>query len=106
LQEHRHDVWAVSGAEIAQWWRERERVQFQQGKLIGNRFTFVVQAPGKVKGITFMVTHAVADGGVKRVVPAQGGLPMPELTRVDPWRTALVFKDELPVGTYTYELAF
>ena len=106
LQEHRLDVWAASGAEIAQWWRERERVQFQPGKLIANRITFVVQTPGKVKGITFVVTHAVADGVLKHVVPAQSGLPLPEISRIDPWRSMLVFRDELPVGTYTYELTF
>lgn len=106
LQEHRNDVWAASGAEIANWWRERERVQFQPGKLIGNRFTFVVQAPGKVKGITFVVTHAVADGLVKRAEPGQAGLPMPQIARIDAWRSALIFKEELPVGSYTYELAF
>lgn len=106
LQEHRLDVWAASGAEISDWWRERERVQFQSGKLIGNRMTFVVQAPGKVKGITFVVTHAVADGVLKRVQSLPATLPMPEIARLDAWRSALIFKDELPAGSYTYELSF
>ena len=106
LQAHRNDVWAASGSEIADWWRERERVQFQSGKLIGNKFTFVVQGPGKVKGITFMVTHPLADGVLKRVAATQAEMPMPQIEKIDAWRSALIFKNELSPGTYSYELAF
>lgn len=106
LQAHRHDVWAASGAEIAQWWRDRERVQFQSGKLIGNQFTFVVQAPGPVTGITFIVTHPVADGVLTRVVASQAAMPMPQIEKLDAWRTALIFKNELPPGSYSYQLTF
>lgn len=106
LQAHRKDVWAASGAEIANWWRMRERVQFQDGKLMGDQFTFVVQAPGQVKGVTFMVTHASANTHVKQVLPVPSGLPQPELVKLDAWRSALVFNQSLPPGSYTYKLGF
>ncbi|MDD2924258.1 polysaccharide deacetylase family protein, partial [Rhodoferax sp.] len=106
LQQHRQDVWSTSGDAIAQWWRERERVVFVPGPIIADQFTFTVQAPGQVKGVTFMVTHPAKDVAVKRVAPVSAGAPTPELVAVDAWRSALIFRNELKPGSYSYAVSF
>jgi peptidoglycan/xylan/chitin deacetylase (PgdA/CDA1 family) len=106
LQANRQDVWAVSAEEIALWWRARERVAFQPGPLISDRFTFAVQPPGTVKGVTFMVTHPAKDAVVKRVSSDRTDVPGPELVHLDPYRSALIFRNELKAGSYTYTLEY
>jgi peptidoglycan/xylan/chitin deacetylase (PgdA/CDA1 family) len=106
LQAHRQDVWAVSAEEITDWWRTRERVAFQPGPLIGDRFTFAVQPPGTVKGLSFFVTHPAKDVVVKRVTSVRPDVPGPELVHLDAYRSVLIFRNELKAGSYTYTLEF
>lgn len=106
LQQHRQDVWTVSGQEIAAWWRERERVSFQSGVLNNAKFTFAVQAPGNVKGLTLVVTHPSKDTVIKRIVATSANSPVPELVHLDGWRSILIFRNELAVGSYSYAIEF
>ncbi|TXT35390.1 MAG: hypothetical protein FD135_4946 [Comamonadaceae bacterium] len=106
LQSHRRDVWAASGAEISDWWRVRERVRFQDGKLIGDKFSFEVKAPGQVKGVTFYVMHPGANMEPKKVVSVQAGSPVPKLVKLDAWRSALIFSEVLSAGSYAFALSF
>ncbi len=106
LQQHRLDVWTVSGQEIAAWWRERERVAFQPGPLNNNQFTFAVKAPGQVSGLTLVVTHPAKDMVVKRVLATSANTPVPELVHLDAWRSILIYRNELKVGSYSFALEF
>lgn len=106
LQEHRDDVWAASGEEIEAWWRARERVVYQPAKGAPTSFAFEVLAPGQVKGLSFFVTHPTANVGPKSVTPVNPDAPQPELKRVDAYRSVVIFKDELKVGRYAYNLGF
>lgn len=106
LQEHRHDVWAASGEEIEAWWRSRERVVYQPAKGSPTSFSFQVRAPGRVKDLSFMVTHPAANASLQAVSPANPDMPQPELKRIDAYRSVLIFKNELPEGQYTYKLKF
>ena len=106
LQYYRQDVWAVSGGEIETWWRARERVLYKPVKGSFTSFAFEVQAPGGVKGVSFMVTHPAANVGPKSVTPVNPDAPQPELKRVDAYRSVVIFKDELKIGQYAYNLGF
>ena len=106
LQEHRHDVWTASGEEIEAWWRARDRVVFQPLHAVSTRFSFEVRAPGGVKGLSFFVTHPVMDVSLKKISPATPDLPQPEVKRVDAYRSIVIFKDELKVGNYVYNVGF
>ncbi len=106
LQSQRQDVWVVSGTEVADWWRIRDRAQFQPGRLLGDRFTFAVQPPGGVKGLTFVVTHPAKNMPVKRLSLDRFEGPIPQLVQLDGYRSALIFKDELKAGSYTYVVEF
>jgi len=52
------------------------------------------------------VVHAAAEGLPKAVMASGSGSPQPEIRRVDAYRTAIVFKDELKPGSYAYTVAF
>ena len=106
LQQHRATVWAVSGEEIEAWWRTRERVTHDAFKGSGTHLSFDVRSPGNVKGIKFMVTHPAADVAPKSVKAANPDVPLPELKRIDAFRSALIFQQSLKVGHYDYSLEF
>lgn len=106
LQQHREDIFVASGEEIEAWWRARERVTQKVEKPPATKLIFDVRSPGKVKGVTFFVTHAVAEGVLKAVKPGTADAPQPELKRIDAYRSAVIFRQELKVGHYEYSLEF
>ncbi|AGX86573.1 hypothetical protein [Candidatus Symbiobacter mobilis] len=106
IRQQKTKVWAATSADIAQWWRMRERVSFLPGPLLQNRFTFTVRAPGQVRGLTFVITHPARDRTPRRVLPNAATMPQPELVRIDAWRSAIVFRQELGTGHYGYSVEF
>lgn len=106
LQEHRKDVWAASGGEIATWWRNRERVRLQPGPLLGDEFHFTVQGPGDVKGLTLLITHPAQNKAPTDVSASRANAPTPRIQKVDAWRSFLVFEMAVPPGDYTYSVRF
>lgn len=106
LQQQRGNIFVASGEDIEAWWRARERVAQKVDKGPATKLVFDVRSPGNVKGVTFFVTHAVAESVLKGVKPARSDAPQPELKRIDAYRTAVVFKQELKAGRYEYSLEF
>ncbi|MFZ4479374.1 MAG: polysaccharide deacetylase family protein [Rhodoferax sp.] len=106
LQQHRDSVWTASGREIADWWQARERVAFKPVKGASNRLAFEVRDPGKVKGVTFLVTHPAIDAAPRSITAVSANAPLPELKRIDAYRSALIFRQELNAGSYAYTLNF
>ena len=105
LQQHHDGIWTASGREIADWWQARERVIYRPVKGAGNSLVFDVRTPGNVKGITFIVAHPAKDIAPKTIT-AEKNLPLPELRRIDAYRSALIFRQELTAGNYAYSLQF
>ncbi len=106
LQEHRNDIYVGSGTDIETWWRARERVIHTPGKHASTNLIFDVRSPENVKGVTFFVTHSVAEGVLKGVKPSRADLPQPEIARIDAYRSAIIFRQELQAGRYDYSLEF
>jgi hypothetical protein len=106
LQQHREDIFVASGEEIEAWWRARDRVTQKVEKGPATKLVFDVRSPGKVKGVTFFVTHAVAEGVLKGVRPGRPDAPQPEVKRIDAYRSAIIFRQELQAGRYDYSLEF
>lgn len=106
LQQYRDGIWTASGHEIADWWRSRDRVVYRPVKGGGRSLVFDVRAPGNVKGVTFFVAHPVMDILPKSIKAIEGNLPIPELKRVDAYRSVLIFRQELKVGRYAYSLEY
>lgn len=108
LQAFKHEVWSVSGAEIADWWRSRARV-VQPTVPLGradDRLVFEVKPPGQVVGLTFLVTHPSIDKPLKAATSTSGTRAVASIERIDAQRSAVVFKGELAAGRYGFDLAF
>lgn len=106
LQQHREDIFVASGEDLEAWWRARERVTQRVEKGPATKLVFDVRSPGNVKGVTFFVTHAVAEGVLKAVKPGRPDAPQPVIKRIDAYRSAVIFRQELKPGRYDYSLEF
>lgn len=106
LQQHRDEVWTAPGNEIAEWWRSRDRVAYKVDNGNSKRLAFEVRAPGAAKGLTFFVTHPAMNVSPRSITADNPNSPLPELKRVDAYRSALVFRQELKAGDYAYSLEF
>lgn len=111
VKTYQHRIWIPRGDQIANWWRERERVTVQQlkpGKDAAKSPDIVVQlsvaAPGQVKGLTVMVINPIKNT-LPTVRTRQGPAQGVKVQPVDAFRTALVF-DSLPAGEFEYLVRF
>lgn len=105
LRQQRDQIWIAPGREVAEWWRSRERVVYQPTKG-ATSLAFDVRAPGNVNGVTFVVTHPAFDIGPKAIRAGSTNLPLPELKRIDAFRSMVIFRQELKAGSYAYSVEF
>jgi peptidoglycan/xylan/chitin deacetylase (PgdA/CDA1 family) len=105
LTKHREQVWLASAGEIANWWRERERLKLSARNL-GRRLEFNLTVTGKkpFTGGTLVVMLPRRDI-MPTVQALKVGLPKPEVQRIDEYRAMIIFGPLNP-GDYAYQATF
>lgn len=104
VSRHRSQVWVATGHEIAEWWRERERLSYRvSGDAETLKLTVTVSGNQAVRKGSLIINNRGAN-----VLPVisnrqEQGQQLPQIKRLDAYRSQLVF-DILPPGTYTYTL--
>ncbi len=105
LKQRRAQLWLASGTEIADWWRERERLKLSARNL-GRRLEFNLSVTGKQPLRGGSLTVMLPKKGVLPVVQAlKVGLPKPTVQKIDDYRASIVF-DSLDPGDYAYQATF
>ena len=105
LKLRRGAVWMASASQIADWWRNRERFKLSS-KHTGKRIDVEVSIVAK---------DAVSDAAIVIMLPQKGvsaivksvkvGQPMPVISRIDDFRSAVHFP-KLQPGNYAYQVTF
>ena len=106
LKQNKNQFWLASPAQVADWWRVRERVK-TSSKYDGHRLEVDVSVTGQapVNGVT-LVVMLPAKGILPAVKPVKvGGTKPLSVTLIDPYRAAIVF-DVLKPGDEAYQLTF
>ncbi len=104
--QHRNTVWTASGTEIADWWRDRARinVRWVVNKAGQIELNITVDGTRPVKRVALLVMNPVSD--LRPGVRAQKvGNPLPRVEPLDSLRSALVF-DALDPGHYVYLVTY
>ena len=105
IKKFRVDTWLASGTEIANWWRERERLKLSSRNL-GRRLEFNLSVNGKTPFQGASLTVMLPKKGVMPTVQAlKVGLPKPEVRKIDDFRAAIIFESLNP-GDYAYQATF
>lgn len=106
IAEMRDKVWLTRGDEIAEWWRQRERVTvrgYQEGSW--HHVQVQVRPPGVAEGVSVMITHAYAGHPPLHVESLTPYGPAAEIRPVDAYRSALVLGKGAP-GNYSFRIKF
>jgi len=105
LRAYRHDVWLAPAGEVANWWRERERLTYKVSKS-ANKLAIDVSISGSqpAAALSLIVNHP-RGGTALQVRPEKSNTPLPAVRDIDGLRSAMVFENMRP-GTYSYALTF
>jgi peptidoglycan/xylan/chitin deacetylase (PgdA/CDA1 family) len=98
-------LWMASASDVAQWWRERERVRLSSnftGKRLEISLTITGDKPVKGAALTVMLPHK---GPLPVISSTKIGGVLPAVLKIDDYRAALVF-DSLAPGNYFYQATF
>lgn len=104
-QQRRALVWKAKSGEVADWWRDRERVKFSSSNS-GKRLVFNITVAGTtpVSGVSLVIM--LPQKGILPTVQATkiGGVK-PTVLTVDNYRAAILF-GSLEPGDYIYQATF
>jgi peptidoglycan/xylan/chitin deacetylase (PgdA/CDA1 family) len=106
IAEAGNAVWLARGDQVAEWWRQRERVTVSARNEGGAHLLQVnVRAPGVGSGVSVMVIHAQAGHPPTRIETLTPYSPSAEIRPVDAFRSAVVLGSAAP-GSYRFRLRF
>ncbi len=105
VQERRSQVWMATSAQVAQWWRDRERLRLSSFN-VGRRLDFNLSVKGTqpLFGAT-LVVMLPRKGQLPTVRSTKIGTMIPRVTKIDDYRAAVVF-DSLKPGDYVFQATF
>ena len=105
IKENRASVWLASAGQITDWWRDRERFKVSSahvGKRVDIDITISGLKPVSGASLTIMLPQK---GAIATVKSLKTGLPKPTVSRIDDYRSAVVF-EHLKPGNYAYQATF
>ena len=105
LQTRRNQVWLASSGQVAQWWRDRERITISSS-IAGKRLDFNVTVKGTqpVNGATFVIMLP-QKGLLPSVRSTKIGQVVPRVVMFDDYRAVLIFESLKP-GDYVFQASF
>jgi peptidoglycan/xylan/chitin deacetylase (PgdA/CDA1 family) len=105
LQTRRNQVWLASSGQVAQWWRDRERITISSS-IAGKRLDFNVTVKGTqpVNGATFVIMLP-QKGLLPSVRSTKIGQVVPRVVMLDDYRAVLIFESLKP-GDYVFQASF
>lgn len=106
LKTRHQRMWLTTAGQVADWWRERERVSARlESSTTGPLLTVTIKGAGPMQQAVALWVNLPESGGSLRLVGAGAQVKVPKIASVDPWRTALVFDGFTP-GEYRWQLYF
>ena len=102
LQARKNQVWLASSGQVAQWWRDRERVSISSS-VSGKRLDFNLTVKGvePVNGAALIVMLP-QKGMLPLVRSTKIGAVVPKVTKLDDYRAMLIFETLKP-GDYVFQ---
>lgn len=106
MNARRGRMWVATGGQVANWWRERDRVAISLDTLTAPPLLTVTISGDKPiqQAITVFVNLPAVDSSL-RLVSKDSNTKTPNVTHIDTWRSAVMLQG-LPPGTYHWQLFF
>lgn len=105
LKKHRDQLWLASSSQVAQWWRERDRLKVSS-QVFGKRLEFNVSIQGdkpfEGASLTLMLPRKGVTANIQGI---KTGMPEVKVVRIDDYSVSVQF-DKLEPGNYAYQVTF
>lgn len=105
LKKQRSQLWLASSEQVAQWWRERDRLKVSS-QVLGKRLEFDVTLQGdkplEGASLTLMLPQKGLQAEIKGI---KTGMPDVKTERIDDYRLSVQF-GKLEPGNYAYQVTF
>ncbi len=99
-------TWVATAGQVADWWRERERVSFTlEPDPIAPLLSVTIKGNSPLKQAVSLYVNLPESRNVMRLVSRTDSGNSVKIVAVDAWRSALVLNDLSP-GTYRWQLYF
>lgn len=99
-------IWVATAGQVADWWRERDRVSFKlETDPVAPLLIVTIKGNTPLKQAVALYVNLPESRAVMRVVSRAGPENSVRIAPVDAWRSSLVLKD-LASGTYRWHLYF
>jgi peptidoglycan/xylan/chitin deacetylase (PgdA/CDA1 family) len=101
IQKNRAQMWFATAGQVAQWWRDRERVRFEStfnGSRLELNITVIGDTPVENVSFVAMLPQKYHLPVIKSTKP---NIELPTVTRIDDFRSNLNFK-RLQAGNYRF----
>ena len=106
IKARRDRTWLATANQIANWWRERERVSIRlEAGAVAPLLTVTVKGDTPLQqGVTVWVNLPESGSTLRLIANGKVEGP-PKITAVDAWRAAVVLIDLAP-GSHSWQLQF
>ena len=106
LNARRERIWLATAGQVADWWRERERVsaRLESGDM-GPKLVVSILAGAALRQASVVSVNLPEMGGTLRLVARGSYEKTPRIARMDAWRAAVVL-DGMAAGDYQWDLHF
>jgi hypothetical protein len=99
-------IWVATAGQVADWWRERDRVSFKlETDPVAPLLIVTIKGNTPLKQAVALYVSLPESRAVMRVVSRAGPENSVRIAPVDAWRSSLILKD-LASGTYRWHLYF
>ena len=106
LKARRGRMWLATATQVADWWRERERVKVQiDGDAALPMLTVTVDGNAPLQQAVTVWVNLPETGRTLRLLAKEEAAPSPQIATVDTWRAAVVLTGLKP-GSHRWQLQF
>lgn len=106
IKSRQKNLWLASGAQVADWWRERERVSVTlDASVVPALMTVRIKGEGQLRQPVTVLANLPQMGNTVRLVADTSDTRILKTASVDPWRSAILV-DGLGPGVYRWYVYF
>lgn len=99
-------MWLATAGQVADWWRERERVSARlESGATGPQLSVTIKGNGRLQRAAAVWVNLPESGNSLRLVARGNYEKAPKIASVDAWRAAVVLEGLMP-GEYQWQLFF
>jgi hypothetical protein len=106
LKARRERMWLTTASQVAEWWRERERINIRlESGAVAPQLTATIKGEVPLKKAAMIWINLPESGSTLRLAARGNHEKSPKIVNIDTWRAAVVLEGWAP-GEYRWDVYF